>query len=115
MLPQVSPPQMKNLDPKKRYDDVITYESVDQPNGSIIPEQLDLQFFCSPNIQEARDSAEKMRMDAANLAQQLRIERNLEEFNRYNKYLEEYYNDESLRKMSSSVREVVQEWMDMNK
>ena len=54
-------------------------------------------------------------MDAANLAQQQRIERNLEEFNRYNKYLEEYYNDESLRKMSSSVRDVVQEWMNMNK
>ena len=54
-------------------------------------------------------------MDAANLQMQQRIERNLEEFNRYNKYLEEYYNDESLRKMSSSVREVVQEWMDMNK
>lgn len=64
---------------------------------------------------QARDTAEQMRMDAANLAQQQRIERNLEEFNRYNKYLEEYYNDESLRKMSSSVREVVQEWMDMNK
>ena len=102
----------------------LSFECVDSTNEAInpelfdldrYPEQLDLHIFYSPNIQEARVSAEKMRMDAANLAHQLRIERNLEEFNRYNKYLEEYYNDESLRKMSSSVREVVQEWMDMNK
>ena len=42
---------------------------------------------------------------------QAAIARNTEEFHRYNKYLEEYYGDETLKKMSTSVRGVIQEWM----
>ena len=43
------------------------------------------------------------------------IARNQAEFHRYNKYLEEYYGDETLKKMSTSVRGVIQEWMMANR
>lgn len=42
------------------------------------------------------------------------IARNQAEFHRYNEYLEEYYGDETLKKMSTSVRGVIQEWMMIN-
>lgn len=52
----------------------------------------------------------------AKLAEQraAQIARNQAEFQAYNKYLEEYYGDETLKKMSTSVRGVIQEWMMIN-
>ena len=43
------------------------------------------------------------------------IARNQAEFHRYNDYLVEYYGDDTLKKMSTSVRGVIQEWMMINR
>ena len=57
----------------------------------------------------AQMDAEYEAMKAAQIA------RNQAEFHRYNQYLEEYYGDETLKKMSTSVRGVIQEWMMINR
>ena len=66
-------------------DEFRQLENADGSNGQIDPEY------------EA--------MKAAQMA------RNQAEFHRYNKYLMEYYGDETLKTMSTSVRGVIQEWM----
>ena len=41
--------------------------------------------------------------------------RTLEDFHRYNEYLKQYYNDEEIKVVSSSIRGLVQEWMADNR
>lgn len=65
--------------------------------------QLEADKFDSKEAAEKAAEYERQKQAA--------IARNVEEFHRYNKYLEEYYGDETLKKMSTSVRGVIQEWM----
>ena len=44
-----------------------------------------------------------------------RIKKNIEDFHRYNEYLKQYYSDEEIKMLGTSIRGLVQEWMAQNK